>query len=96
MPDALNQDCVRTARAKGVTEFRIVMEHGRKNAAIPIITYIGILIKSIWGGSVLVETVFAIPGLGKTMVDAITQRDIRLIQGCTIYFAVVFFFSNLW
>ena len=95
MLDALNQDYVRTARAKGVSEFRIVMEHGLKNAAIPIITYIGILIKSILGGSVLVETVFAIPGLGKTMVDAITQRDIRLIQGCTIYIAVVFVIANL-
>lgn len=95
MLDALNQDYVRTARAKGVSEFKIVMQHGLKNAAIPIITYIGILIKSILGGSVLVETVFAIPGLGKTMVDAITQRDIRLIQGCTIYIAVVFVLANL-
>lgn len=95
MLDALNQDYVRTARAKGVSEFKIVMQHGLKNAAIPIITYIGILIKSILGGSVLVETVFAIPGLGKTMVDAITQRDIRLIQGCTIYIAVVFVMANL-
>ena len=95
MLDALNQDYVRTARAKGVSEFKIVMQHGLKNAAIPIITYIGILIKSILGGSVLVETVFAIPGLGKTMVDAITQRDIRLIQGCTIYIAVVFVVANL-
>lgn len=95
MLDALNQDYVRTARAKGVSEFKIVMQHGLKNASIPIITYIGILIKSILGGSVLVETVFAIPGLGKTMVDAITQRDIRLIQGCTIYIAVVFVVANL-
>lgn len=95
MLDALNQDYVRTARAKGVSEFKIVMQHGLKNAAIPVITYIGILIKSILGGSVLVETVFAIPGLGKTMVDAITQRDIRLIQGCTIYIAVVFVMANL-
>ena len=71
------------------------MQHGLKNAAIPIITYIGILIKSILGGSVLVETVFSIPGLGKTMVDSITQRDIRLIQGCTIYIAVVFVVANL-
>ena len=95
MLDALNQDYVRTARSKGVSEFKIVMQHGLKNAAIPIITYIGILIKSILGGSVLVETVFAIPGLGKTMVDSITQRDIRLIQGCTIYIAVVFVIANL-
>ncbi|NCB04348.1 MAG: ABC transporter permease [Clostridia bacterium] len=95
MLDALNQDYVRTARAKGVSEFKIVMSHGLKNAAIPIITYIGILIKSILGGSVLVETVFSIPGLGKTMVDAITQRDIPLIQGCTIYIAVVFVLANL-
>ena len=95
MLDALNQDYVRTARSKGVSEFKIVMQHGLKNAAIPIITYIGILIKSILGGSVLVETVFAIPGLGKTMVDSITQRDIRLIQGCTIYITVVFVIANL-
>ena len=71
------------------------MKHGLKNAAVPIITYIGIQIKWALGGSVLIETVFSINGLGKLMIDAIMSRDIPVIQGCTIYIAVVFVVANL-
>jgi peptide/nickel transport system permease protein len=95
MLDALNQDYIRTARSKGVDEFFVVMKHGLKNAAIPILTYLGTLIKNILGGSVLVETVFSINGLGSLLVDAIMKRDIPVIQGCTIYIAVVFVLANL-
>ena len=93
--DALTQDYIRTARSKGVGEFFIVMKHAFKNAAIPILTYLGTLIKSILGGSVLVETIFSINGLGKLLVEAIMKRDIPIIQGCTVYIAVVFVIANL-
>lgn len=95
MLDALNQDYIRTARAKGVSELKVHLKHGLKNAAVPIITYIGIQIKWALGGSVLIETVFSINGLGKLMIDAIMARDIPVIQGCTIYIAVVFVAANL-
>ena len=95
MLDALNQDYIRTARAKGVRERKIVLIHGLKNAAIPILTYMGTLIKSILGGSVLVETVFAINGIGTLLVEGIMKRDIPVIQGCTVYIAVVFVIANL-
>lgn len=95
MLDALNQDYIRTARAKGVRERKIVFLHGFKNAAVPILTYLGTLIKNILGGSVLVETVFAINGIGTLLVEGIMKRDIPVIQGCTIYIAVVFVIANL-
>jgi len=95
MLDALNQDYIRTARAKGVSELKVNLKHGLKNAAVPIITYIGIQIKWALGGSVLIETVFSINGLGKLMIDAVMTRDIPVIQGCTIYIAVVFVVANL-
>lgn len=95
MLDALTQDYIRTARAKGLHEFVVVMKHVFKNAAIPILTFTGITIKDILGGSILTETVFSIPGLGKLMVDAIMTRDIPLIQGSVIYVAIVFVLTNL-
>lgn len=95
MLDALNQDYIRTARAKGAKENKIVLIHGLKNAAIPILTYLGTLIKNILGGSVLVETVFAINGIGSLLVEGIMKRDIPVIQGCTIYIAVIFVVVNL-
>ena len=95
MLDSLNQDYIRTAKAKGVSQVAIVMKHGLRNAGIPILTYLGTLVKSILGGSVLVETVFAINGLGFLLVDAIMKRDIPVIQGCTVYIASVFVIINL-
>lgn len=93
--DAMNQDYIRTARSKGVGEFFVVVKHAFKNAGIPILTYLGTLIKSILGGSVLVETIFSINGLGRLLVEAIMKRDIPIIQGCTVYIASVFVIANL-
>lgn len=95
MLDALHQDYVRTARSKGVSEFAIVFIHSLKNALIPILTYLGTMIKSILGGSVLVETIFSINGIGTLLIDGIMKRDIPVIQGCTVYLAVVFVIANL-
>ena len=95
MLDALTQDYVRTARSKGLNEFVVIMKHVFKNASVPIITFTGITIKFILGGSMLTETVFSIPGLGKLMIDAIMTRDIPVIQGSVVYIATVFVLVNL-
>jgi peptide/nickel transport system permease protein len=93
--DALSQDYVRTARSKGASELAVVMGHAFRNAAIPILTYMGNLLKSVLGGSVLVETIFSINGLGTLLVEAIVRRDIPIIQGCTVYIAAIFVLTNL-
>ncbi|SKC86165.1 ABC transporter permease [Maledivibacter halophilus] len=95
MLDAMTQDYVRTARSKGIHEFIVVMKHVFKNASVPIITFTGLTVKFILGGSMLTETVFSIPGLGKLMIDAIMTRDIPVIQGCVVYIAAVFVIINL-
>lgn len=93
--DILNQDYIRTAKAKGVSEYFVVIKHVLKNAAIPIVTLMGLQIRSILGGSMIVETVFSIPGMGKLAVDAIMSRDIPVIQGTVVYSAIIFVFVNL-
>ena len=95
MLDALHQDYVRTARSKGVGEAAIVFIHSLRNALIPILTYFGTMVKSVLGGSVLVETIFSINGIGTLLIDGIMKRDIPVIQGCTVYLAVVFVVANL-
>lgn len=95
MLDALHQDYVRTARSKGVGELAIIFIHSFKNALIPILTYLGTMIKNVLGGSVLVETIFAINGIGTLLIDGIMKRDIPVIQGVTIYLAVIFVVANL-
>lgn len=95
MLEVVRQDYIRTARAKGQTERKIVIRHALKNALIPIITVIGIQFGSLLGGAVLTETVFAIPGLGKFMVDAIKARNYPVVQGGVLFLAVVFSFVNL-
>ena len=84
MVDVLGQDYLRTARSKGVDEKVVVLKHALKNALIPIITISGTQFASILGGSVLVETVFAWPGVGRLMIDAINQRDVNLACGCIV------------
>jgi peptide/nickel transport system permease protein len=84
MVDVLGQDYLRTARSKGAGEGKVVLKHALKNALIPIITISGTQLASILGGSVLVETVFAWPGVGRLMIDAINQRDVNLACGCIV------------
>lgn len=84
MLDVARQDYLDTARAKGVSERRITMHHALKNAMIPIITIAGTQVATSLGGSVLTETVFAWPGIGKTIVDAVNQRDVPMVTGCIV------------
>lgn len=95
MLEVLQQDYIRTARAKGVSEMSILFEHGLKNAAVPIVTVVGIGIALLIGGAVVTESVFAIPGLGRLTVDAILRRDYPVIQGVVLMFSFVYVVINL-
>jgi peptide/nickel transport system permease protein len=95
MLDVLQQDYIRTARAKGVGQWGILFVHALKNAAVPIVTVIGIGIALLIGGAVVTESVFAIPGLGRLTVDAILRRDYPVIQGVVLLFSFVYVLVNL-
>ncbi|MGH2405842.1 MAG: ABC transporter permease [bacterium] len=95
MLEILHQDYVRTARAKGLTGRTIVYRHALRNAAIPILTIVGLDIAYLLGGAVVMETVFARPGLGKLVVDAIYARDYPMVQGAILVFAFGILIVNL-
>ncbi len=95
MLEVLSQDYVRTAKAKGVGSRTILFLHALKNAAVPIVTVIGIGVALLIGGSVVTESVFAIPGLGRLVVDAILRRDYPVIQGVVLLFSFVYVLVNL-
>lgn len=95
MLDVLSQDYVRTATAKGLAHNTVLTRHALKNAAVPIVTIIGIGVAALIGGVVVTETVFAIPGLGRLTVDAILRRDYPIIQGVTLLFSAVYVLVNL-
>ena len=93
--EALGEDYVRTARAKGLPELRVLVHHGLANAAIPIVTVIGIGIALLIGGVVVTESVYAIPGLGRLTVDAVLARDFPTIQGVILFFSFIYVAINL-
>lgn len=95
MIEVLRADYVRTARAKGVGERRVNLRHALRNAMLPIITVIGLQFGGLLGGSVLTETVFAWPGIGRLVVDSIRAQDAPLVQGTVLFIAVVFIVINL-
>jgi peptide/nickel transport system permease protein len=95
MLEVLSQDYVRTARAKGAGQRAILFVHALKNAAVPIVTIVGIGFASLIGGAVVTESVFAIPGLGRLTVDAILRRDYPIIQGVVLMFSFVYVLVNL-
>jgi peptide/nickel transport system permease protein len=93
--EALTEDYIRTARAKGLTEQAVLLRHALANAAVPIVTVIGIGIALLIGGVVVTETVYAIPGLGSLTVDAVLNRDFPVIQGVVLFFSVLYVLINL-
>src|SRR5882757_2989194 len=95
MLEVLQQDYVRTARAKGLDQRSILFIHALKNAAVPIVTVIGIGIALLIGGSIVTESVFAIPGLGRLTIDAILRRDYPVIQGIVLLFSFLYVLVNL-
>lgn len=95
MLDAMGQDYVRTARAKGVSQWKVIFKHTLRNALIPVVTYVGPMTASILTGSLVVEKIFTIGGLGAKFVDSILNRDYPLIMGVTIFLAVLMVTMNL-
>jgi peptide/nickel transport system permease protein len=95
MLEVLNQDYIRTARAKGVSDPPVVWKHALKNAAIPIVTIIGIELGTLLGGSVITETIFAWPGVGRLSVQAIANRDYPVVQAAVFLLATTFVVVNL-
>jgi len=95
MLEVIRQDYIRTARAKGQVESKVVNRHALKNALIPILTIIGLQFGGLLGGAVLTETVFSIPGVGRLMVDSISARDFPVVQGGVLFIAVTFSLVNL-
>jgi peptide/nickel transport system permease protein len=95
MMEVLSQDYIRTARSKGVRESMVILRHALKNSFIPVITVIGLQLGSLLGGTVLIETVFAWPGLGRLLVESILARDYPVIQGAILIFALLFVLINI-
>jgi peptide/nickel transport system permease protein len=95
MVETLRQDYVTLARAKGQVEHWVVMKHALRNALIPTVTVLGLLVGTLLGGNMIVETVFSWPGLGRLVVDAIFERDFPLVQGAVMVYAFTFVAVNL-
>ncbi len=95
MLEVLGQDYIRTARAKGLDEETVVMKHSLKNAMIPVVTLVGLQFGALLAGAIITETVFALPGIGRLAVQAITTRDFPMIQGVTLFVATLFVLTNL-
>ncbi|HUP34921.1 MAG TPA: ABC transporter permease [Candidatus Limnocylindria bacterium] len=93
--EVLRQDYVRTAWAKGLRERVVVLKHSLKNAIIPVVTVLGLQIAQIAGGSVIIESIFGLPGMGQFLLEAITQRDYPVIQGINLLIVVIIVATNL-
>lgn len=95
MLEVLSQDYIRTARANGLSEKRVIYKHALKNALIPVVTVIGMNLRNIVAGSVLIENIFTVTGLGTTMTNAISNRDYWVLQSCVLLISSFAVFSNL-
>jgi peptide/nickel transport system permease protein len=95
MLEVLRQDYIKTAKAKGLSGFSVIFKHALRNALIPVVTTIGLQFGVLLGGAILTETIFAWPGVGKWMYDAVMQRDYMVIQGGTLLIAGIFVVINL-
>jgi ABC-type dipeptide/oligopeptide/nickel transport system permease component len=93
--DVLAEDYVRTARAKGLNERRVMYGHALRNALIPVVTIIGLIFGSLLGGTVIVETIFSLNGIGKFMIDRINSRDYPAVQGAVLVIALSYVFVNI-
>jgi ABC-type dipeptide/oligopeptide/nickel transport system permease component len=93
--EALHGEYVRTARAKGLGESRVVLQHALRNALLPAITVVGLSFGVVFGGAIITETVFAWPGVGRLLLDAVSQRDFPLVQAIVLTFSVLFLLINL-
>jgi ABC-type dipeptide/oligopeptide/nickel transport system permease component len=95
MIDVLDQDYVRTAKAKGVRYFIIIVKHVLRNALIPVVTLFGLSIAALLSGAVIIENVFALPGLGTLAIQSVGNRDFPVVEGTTFFFALILILTNL-
>jgi peptide/nickel transport system permease protein len=95
MLEVLNQDYVRTARAKGLAEREVILSHALRNALLPVVTIVGLQLGTLLSGAVLTETIFSWPGIGKWLFDSIVARDYPIIQAVTLLIALIYVFANL-
>lgn len=95
MLEVIRQDYIRTARAKGLRELTVIARHALKNAMIPVVTIIGDQAILAVGGSVIIESIFGLPGVGRLLVEAITRRDLTVVQGVVMFFALFVLLTNL-
>ncbi len=95
MLNVIRQDYITTARAKGISNTRVTYKHALRNALIPVITVVGVQAGNVLSGAVVTETVFNWPGIGRLLVDSISQRDLPMAQGCVLFIALVFVLVNL-
>jgi peptide/nickel transport system permease protein len=95
MLEVLRQDYIRTARAKGLSEWRVVLKHAMANVSIPVVTVLGLIMSVLLSGSVIVETVFSVPGMGALLGNAILRRDYPMIQGGLLFVAAALMLINL-
>ncbi len=95
MLEVLGEDYVRTARSKGLRDRQVINRHALRNALIPVITLVGVEMGYLLGGTFIIETLYSLPGLGRLLVNAISQRDYALVQGATLFIAFTFVLINL-
>ena len=95
MLETIRQDYIRTARSKGISEQEVISHHAFRNALIPTVTIVGVQLGGLLGGAVLTETVFAWPGLGRLMVEAVNARDVPTVLGCIVILSIGFSIVNL-
>lgn len=95
MLEVMSEDFIRTVRAKGLTKRQVILEHGLRNSLLPAITVVGLKFAEMLGGAILTETIFAWPGIGRFMFEAIKNRDYPVIQGTTLIFSLLFMLSSV-
>lgn len=95
MVDVITQDYIRTARAKGLSGYNIIYKHALRNALIPVVTMIGVLVPRLMGGAVITEAVFSLPGMGQLVVEAANGRDYPLVMGVTVVVTLIVVLTNL-
>jgi len=95
MLEVMREDYIRTARAKGLTGWTVVIRHSLKNAMIPVVSIMGIQLAFLVGGTVIMESIFVLPGMGKYLLDAITWRDYPVIQGINLFICTLIITINL-
>jgi len=95
MLEVLRQDYIRTAYAKGLQTKVVIMRHALRNGFIPVLTFLGLQLSNLLGGSVIIESVFALPGVGTLTINAIRTKDYQVIQGCVLFFGAIVVFMNL-